>query len=645
MQVYVDGSWKLNVADQEASDCLHRTVDIVVDVSSLHTVQSKHGSIEIPNRDPDAYNKISNQLVVLDPENQASQFLARVIQSSSSSSSQVAISYILPIKSGFCVRSDFLERRLEGYSDALSVQGFLEPRQRIDALDDHCSENYSIVSLQDYLPLSVGAVHVACPQNLPRLKEELANRLAFPWISPDPIPEKRIAWIRGYEDLESGKRIWEAVRALGIKLVLLDRNGHWAQQDDERWNHLREGFIPISLTADDAFVDRIVAAVRSYDKPIDNLVTCFNPGLVAAAQAREILGFHTTPAESYIIAADKFRTRDLETDSEEAFTVSDLQELHSRLSSSLRPPIEYPLIAKPCMGWGSEGVSKVRNREELIAAVAQISDRHITGPYPRTNTIMEPYVDGPEVDVNVVLIDGDIVFFEVADDFPKTGDKTESASFLETSMVLPTALSAKEVEIAKKSVHQSLLRQGFKTGVFHCEGRIRHSASTYKLQQGLIDLYPNVQGHEGKEPSFYLHEINARPGGYFVSSATLLTYGVDYYACHMLAAIRDHDRCRGLSIPFLRGPQWWMEVVIIQEDKEGVMKTEDAGRDMMEAHSDLKEAVVDYKTHKKKGDKLNGPHAALFTYLAYFSVMSRNSRADCLRLAEKVRQSFKYEIE
>lgn len=616
----------------------------MIDASSLRNCQTDE-SIAGTTQILDQGDKISNQLVVLDSEDQASKFLKGLIQLDLASEPHVTVSYILPTKSGYCVRSDFLERRLEGYSGALNVQDFLEPRQKIEALETQCCEKYSAVSLQDYLPLAVGAVRVASPQDLHQLKEALASRLAFPWISPAPIPEKRIAWIRGYEDLQSGKRIWEAAQALGIKLVLLDRDGHWAQQDDERWNHLREGFIPISLTADESFVDRIVAAVRSYNKPIDNLVTCFNPGLVAAAQAREILGFHTAPAESYIIAADKFRTRDLEPDREEAFKVSSVQDLHSRMSSASIPPIEYPLIAKPCMGWGSEGVSKVRNKDELIRAVTQISDRHVTGPYPRTDTIVEPYVDGPEVDVNVVLIDGDVVFFEVADDFPKVGDKTESASFLETSMVLPTALSAKEVEIAKQAVHQSLLRQGFTDGVYHCEGRIRHSTSTYNLRNGLVDLYPAERGKEGKEPSFYLHEINARPGGYFVSSATLLTYGVDYYACHMLAAIRDHDRCRALSVPFSRGPQWWMEVVIIQEDKEGIMKTEDPGRDMLEAHADLKKAVVDYKTHKKKGDKLHGPHATLFTYLAYFSVMSRESRADCLRLAEKARQSFKYEIE
>ncbi|EED17634.1 oligopeptide transporter, putative [Talaromyces stipitatus ATCC 10500] len=372
--------------------------------------------------------------------------------------------------------------------------------------------------------------------------------------------------------------------------------------------------------------DRIVAAVRSYDKPIHALVTVNNAGAIGTARACQILGFRSAPPKSYIIAGDKFKTREMETDSGGAFKVFNLDELHARLLSKTHPPIEYPVIVKPCMGWGSECVLKVQTEGELIQA----------------------YIEGPEVDANFILIDGDVTFFEVADDFPKTGDNAENpldASFVETSMVLPTGLSPKEIQVTKDSLHQALLRQGFHTGVFHCEGRIRYASKEYDTRDGLVDLYPGRQLAGNKEPSFYLHEINARPGGYFVSSATLLTYGVDYYANHILAAFGDLDRCRALSVPFSHGPQWWLQVIIIQEDKIGVMKTPDAGKETLERHADLHQAVVDYRTAKKKGDKLLGPRANIFSYLAYFSVMSRKSREDCLRLGEKVRRSFTYEIE
>ncbi|KJK68209.1 ATP-grasp domain protein [Aspergillus parasiticus SU-1] len=631
--VYVDGLWQLNIA--APGESLHRTLDVTLDLVSI-------GNNPALSPTSSALNALQ-----LRSDDRASSFLIRHLYQPLPASSVLAIKFILPVKSGFTVRSDFLERRLEGYEHALSVESFLTPREEIKAPDFRRLDNESPLSLLDLLPHAVGAVQVQSEQHLAGLEAELVNRLSFAWISPELIEEKRIAWIKGKEDLESGRRIWEAARALGIKVVILDHDGHWFQKDDDRWNYLREAFIPTDITADQGFVDRIVAAVRSYDKPIHALVTVNNAGAIGTARACQILGFRSAPPESYIIAGDKFKTREMEPDNGGAFKVFNIDELRTRLRSKVHSPIEYPVIVKPCMGWGSECVSKVQTEEELIQAVARASSRHSEGPNPRSDVMVEPYIDGPEVDANFVLIEGNIIFFEVADDFPKAGEKAGNAlngSFMETDMVLPTGLSPKEIQVTKDSILQTLLRQGFRTGVFHCEGRVRYASKEYDTRDGIVDLYPSDRV-QGKEPSFYLHEINARPGGYFVSSATLLTYGVDYYANHILAALGDFDRCRALSVPFCHGPQWWVQVIIIPEDKSGVMKSPDAGKEMLERHEDLRLAVVDYKTMKKKGDKLLGPKAKVFSYLAYFSVASRRSREDCLRLGQKVRRSFTYEIE
>lgn len=79
-------------------------------------------------------------------------------------------------------------------------------------------------------------------------------------------------------------------------------------------------------------------------------------------------------------------------------------------------------------------------------------------------------------------------------------------------------------------------------------------------------------------------------------------------------------------------------MVIIPEDKFGVLKTLDAGIELLEKHNDLRQALVDYDTVKKQGDVLLG-------YPAYFSVVSRDSREECLKLAQKIPEEFKYDIE
>lgn len=162
--------------------------------------------------------------------------------------------------------------------------------------------------------------------------------------------------------------------------------------------------------------------------------------------------------------------------------------------------------AKIVMGLGTSSVDSGENEYSLLQ-----------------ENQLEPYIDGPEINANVVMIDGRISFFEIADDFPKMGDHAANASFAETAMVLPTGLSAREINVTKESLHQTLLRQGFRARAFHCEGRVRHSTKTYASRGGLVDLYPNDQIRDDKEPSFYLHEVNAKPGGYFGSIATLFT--------------------------------------------------------------------------------------------------------------------------
>lgn len=75
------------------------------------------------------------------------------------------------------------------------------------------------------------------------------------------------------------------------------------------------------------------------------------------------------------------------------------------------------------------------------------------------------------------------------------------------------------------------------------------------------------------------------------------------------------------------------------------MKTTDASKNLLGKHNDLRLVVVDYNTVKKNGDVLLGPGVTLFGYLSYFSVIRKHSREGCLKLAQKVTQEFKYDVE
>lgn len=590
-------------------------------------------------------------LLSLDDSSAWSSFIidaAKLLKQPTYRGSNAAIKFVLPEEAGFCVRSDFLERRLEGLDTVIRVKSFLEPRQEIRSTMIPDQNSIGASHLPEILSFSVGAVIIKDAECLRRTETELDNRLSYPWILPYSSPLRRLAYVRGRYNIDHSERIWESARALGIAVVVIDAQGHWLQQPE--WAHLREAFIPANLDPDEGLANRLVAAVKSYSKPIHGITTVSNKRMVAVARACELLGLPTSPSESFAIAADKYRTREIEPATDvTSFRVEDPKALYARLASAQQSPIHYPVVVKPCIGWASECIAKVNTEVELVKAVEKASERHRRSPIGRTDVMVETYIDGPEIDANVVLFDGEILFFEVADDFPSLADLANNKwddPFQETFMVLPSQLPEDEIQLIRTSLHDTLLRQGFRQGVFNCEGRMRYSRMKYGPSDDDEDLVSAEPSHaEGsRQPSFYLHEINARPPGYYGNVASNITYGVDYYALDFCFAVGDMERYRSLASSFKNGPQWWLVIVVLPEKTAGIMITEDACSEFLAKSEDIKKLVPDHMTWKKRGSEMQGPGASQLGFVGYMSVVSRKSRTEALHLAWRIRREFGYAV-
>jgi biotin carboxylase len=310
----------------------------------------------------------------------------------------------------------------------------------------------------------------------------------------------------------------------------------------------------------------------------------------------------------------------------------------------------FPLIVKPCTGWNSDCVVKVRDLEELRAAVRRASARHADSAAKNTGVVIEPYVDGPEVDANFVVLDGEVLFCDVTDDFPCSGDLVEgkAANFMETLMDVPSALPQNEQAMMVESLRQSIKRCGFASGIFHCEARVRNSNAYYKPREdnGILDLHVRSESVT-KSPSCYLHEVNARPPGYINCVAALLAYGVDYYAIRLLLALgpSENERIKALAQPFLGGkPQYTLGIAVLPPTREGIMGSEDAVGEFLEANPDLQEHVVFHQTVKERGEVVQGPDSSELWCVGYVIVASPEGRKACLELAQSVRERFDYKL-
>ncbi|KAJ7692900.1 ATP-grasp domain-containing protein [Mycena rosella] len=453
------------------------------------------------------------------------------------------IKLIIPTVEGFIGRRNFFERRLLDCPFTQEIVSFLVPERR------------------------------AGPA-------QLEARLAFPWLLSAQASRQNVVLVEGYPHLQMGAGFIQAVKDLDVALLVLGPKGpkHWLE-DPANAAGFCQALVPVDLTFDAGLPGRIADAVRGYiafDK-VDGIFTAHDRYLVATAQAAVILGLPSAPVRAHEISTDKYAMRQFQADSQSSdfqlFQFNGVDDAQRRLAAATDPVVvSYPAIVKPISGFASEGVAKVANQGELLESIGRVNTaRH------GAVVIVETYIDGPEFDANFVLRDGEILFFELTDDFPSEGDMTgagASAPFFETSELTPSGLNHTEREIVRTSLHKTLLDLGFTWGLYHIEGRLKDSSKEYRADAGgIVDLHERLVPRR-TNPSCFLLEINARVPGVGCSFSTIHTYGADFYAVPLLACTRDAERLKLIATPFAfparpDGSQYWCQTVFIQPARGG----------------------------------------------------------------------------
>lgn len=525
-----------------------RSLNGTLDIYASKTVDGQnHSSIESHDGKNVFVHTLGDDTSLINPVeltggHSAEKFLATSLQAASDEGlTNIAIKFLIPNRDGYIVKSDFLEWRFE--SKGWLVSGFTTPLQFVDGLPPALWES---VDLSKLLSFAVGAILLQNPRSgsLSDLEAVLESRLSFPWLSTTPIAPKRLAMIQDPASLLPARRRWEAAASLGIKLVLVS-SSPFIPGEKDFFESIFESYVEVDMSPDAGLARRIADALRPSVNSLDGIFATKDNKLTCVAEAAELLGFFASPSEVHSKAGDKFLTRVTEPDVENTFLVESMEETESIMN--LLPSEPFPLVVKPCRGDAGQCVAKVSNEKGLRQA---LKDALAFASPPRA--LIEPYIRGPEVDVNFVLLDGQILFGGVCDNFPSQADREisdESLYFAETKNLSPSLLPQSEQELLVRHFHQTLVRQGFRTGVFHVEGRVRNSAMQYTADDsGSLDLH--VHGDQDSlEPSAFLHEINARPPGFQACAAFLLCFGIDFWALQMLSAARDWDRLKALSIP------------------------------------------------------------------------------------------------
>ncbi|KAF4628897.1 hypothetical protein G7Y89_g9250 [Cudoniella acicularis] len=523
------------------------------------TIQNNDGQVYAPGHAVSLSNELHSLMtwaLDLSKAPAIASFLERLLRRDDESNlPSLAAAFLTPARSGYVMHSKFMEYRLTGCELVSSTESFLSPLSEVKCFPGQVND---IQDVANALEAAIGAINFpisAVGRGISQLEHELEQRLAFSWLVSERVREQRVCIVTPQVNITTTKPRWETAAALGIKVVVLSSGSWWAEGCGSS-EQLRESFISVDLTPDGELPQRIVQAVESCPHQINGIFTLTDDYLVGVAKAAEKLGLSTPEPTPFSIATNKYLTRKLlEPNSSAYFTVESLDDLETRLKSD--SPVNFPVISKPPFGKASENVFKSDSVVELREAVVKT----LASQKKSQRILVEPYADGPEVDANLVLRDGRLLYSEIVDDFPSPAElvgKSTGALFTETQTAVPSKLPKNEQDAVIQFMVATVQKMGFHTGIFHCEARVQNSSMEYALAPGMSgrmisipDLQPATVLPTNAKPSVFLHEVNARIPGAMSSASTLISQGVDFFALQMLCAVADWPRYEALASPFL----------------------------------------------------------------------------------------------
>lgn len=249
---------------------------------------------------------------------------------------------------------------------------------------------------------------------------------------------------------------------------------------------------------------------------------------------------------------------------------------------------KFPLVVKPAYGAASAFVMKVNDEEELRESYQyikkEISPKVESALNDGLEVFVEEYIDGDEVDLDILIQNGKIKFCAISDN-----GKTKEPFFIETTRMTPSSLPPKNQAELVALADETLEKLGVLNGCIHFEAK--------STPQGPIPL-----------------EINLRLGGDEIYPSIKAAWRVDLIENALKVAC-------GVYIPkfqFLSGPYEYLVAKTFSADYSGILVNWHIDEDLKK-----RDFVKELQFEKKIGDSILSPPDG-YEYLGWILVSGHN---------------------
>ncbi len=418
---------------------------------------------------------------------------------------------------------------------------------------------------------------------------------------PDPDPETSVQKTILLVNTGSTKKrfILQRMSKLPYKVVVLNLEKNWAEPYVDDW-----------IIADTTHEQQSIEAVLNYSKkhPIDGVVTFWEDDVLLTAKLVDALGVIGISHQIAQRARNKFNFRQFCKDNQLPVPRFFSVQQHTDIAALFAEQhISFPVVVKPALGSSSAYVVKVENELELEKTVKYIQKNvslEVESALSNGTLLMvEEYIDGDEVDIDILLQNGKVKFWSMSDNFA-----TREPIFVETGEAIPSNLPhyiQKELVDMAELVLEKL---GIMNGCIHFEAKYS--------PQGPVPI-----------------EVNLRMGGDEVHSFVKAAWHVDMVDYAVQIALGEYVG----KIEKPEKPYTHLAGEYFLPDESGVLASLEHPEKF---NADLR--VHEFNFYKEVGDTALTPPAA-YEYLGWMTVTGDNPN-DAADNLEKAREQVTFEI-
>lgn len=274
------------------------------------------------------------------------------------------------------------------------------------------------------------------------------------------LPKKHILLVRsGYP---SKQFVLEKLQELGYYVIVLDSEKTCPSEYVNDW-----------IFADPLDPAKSVSAVKNYlnnpNNYIDGVITFWEEAVLTTAAISDTYNLIGIPYKSADVIKNKHQFRKLCVSSNLPTIKSHLLTSHQDFEH-IEKTMSFPLVIKPLYGAASAFVMKIHSLEQLKKAYDSITNSihtfWLAPEWESTDLYVEEYIEGQEVDIDILLQDGICVFASVTDNF-----QTQEPFFIESGQALPSALSKEKQDDLISMALNVLKTAGVKNGCIHFEAK------------------------------------------------------------------------------------------------------------------------------------------------------------------------------